>query len=193
MSARSRSPAATSSPARRRIGPSPAERAGDDWRLLAAEDTNDALEQLFDRHKDFVFRTAWGLVGERTHAEDVTQEVFLRLAQGRRRWRPRARFRTLLYRITVNTARELGRRHRREASLESADEPSATPPAALGELDDLARALGGLPGRQREAVVLRLLEGRSTRETAAVMGCRTGTVKAHLHRALAALRLVLSS
>lgn len=168
----------------------------DDWRLLRTEAGARGLEVLFERHRDYVFRVAWGLTGEYSLAEDVTQEVFLRLAHGRQRFRPRAKLRTLLYRITVNTAREIGRRSAAEVALEGAAstavDPGATPPpTAL--LTDLSRALATLPQRQREAVVLRYLEGQSTREAAAAMGCRAGTVKAHLFRGLSALRRVFSA
>jgi len=134
---------------------------------------------------------AWSTTREAALAEDVTQEVFLRISCGYRRWRPRAAFRTWLYRVVVNTARELVRRHRRLASnqdLGSAGraEPSVASPDA--SLTDLTRALRSLPERQREVVILRYLEGMSTRETAQAMRCRAGTVKTHLHRALRALR-----
>ncbi|MEM9557726.1 MAG: RNA polymerase sigma factor [Acidobacteriota bacterium] len=164
----------------------------DDWQLLLDRRNHDGVGRLFDRHKDYVFRLACGIVGDRSLAEDVTQEVFLRLARRRRHWTPRARFTTWLYRITVNVARELGRRARKERPLDAvAAEPSSTgrDPA----LRDLQRALARLSQRQREVVVLRHLEGLSTRETARVLGCREGSVKTHLHRALHRLRDLLAS
>ncbi len=167
--------------------PSPA----DDWQLL--EDSGDGPREiglLFERHKDYVFRLACGFVGDRELAEDVTQDVFLRLADGRARGRPRARFRTWLYKVTLNTARELRRRQGREAGLLAEDEAEqrSMPPPQNALLADLERALGGLSERQREVVVLRFYEGLSTRETAQVMRCREGTVKSHLHRAFEFLR-----
>ena len=167
----------------------------DDWSLLAiAEDGFAGLDTLFDRHKDYVFRLAWGFVGEQGLAEDVTQEVFLRLAAARQRTRPRAKFRTWLYQVTLNTAREL-RRKQRETLL---DEPAvlderAAPPERDDRLFDLERALDQLSDRQREALVLRYIEGLSTRETAEVMGCRSGTLKSHLHRAVHFLRSFLGT
>lgn len=167
------------------------DRVDGDWALLARAGEPDALRQLFDRHRDFVYRLAWSTVSDAFLAEDITQEVFLRIARGYRRWRPRAAFRTWLYRVVLNTARELARRRQRvtptssEADGRLPDHAAPPPDPCLG---DLAGALDALPARQREVVVLRYLEGLSTRETAAVMCCRAGTVKAHLHRAMHALR-----
>ena len=164
-----------------------------DWELLRAPNAQDGFAMLFDRHYRYVFRVARRLVFRDDAAEDVAQEVFLRAFRARRRWRRRAAFRTLLYQITVNVSRELMRKHAREHSkterwhrdptsredARAADEPAHPP------LDDL---LGTLSDRQREVVVLRYLERRSVKETAAILGCREGTVKAHLHRAIHALR-----
>ena len=68
--------------------------------------------------------------------------------------------------------------------------------AAPGDHRQLARmreALAVLPERQRQAVTLRTFEELSTRETASIMGCREGTVKAHLHKAMNALRIRLQA
>ena len=169
------------------FAPTPSE----DWQLLG--DAVSGLDELFERHKDYVFRLAWGFLGETQQAEDVTQEVFLRLAKGRKRFRRRGKLSTLLYQITLNTCREVKRRRVRAGRL--ANELTEVTDSAAQPLDprltDLTRALDGLSERQREVVVLRFYEGLDTRETAQVMGCREGSVKSHLHRALGALRLAM--
>lgn len=166
-----------------------------DWELLARARTQaSAFGVLFERHRDYVFRLAWGFCGEHA-ADDITQEVFTRVLARRRPFLRRARFTTLLYQITLNVARETRRRRGREGSLDDLD------PGAGARLDsawtvgprdpglcDLARALDTLSPRQREVLVLRRLEGLSTRETAQVLRCREGTVKMHLHRAMRGLR-----
>jgi len=164
--------------------------------LRAARRQPAALDVLFRRHRDYVFRLAWGFTGDGDLAGDVVQEVFLRLIAPSLRWRPRAAFRSWLYRVVLNVSREQRRIGAREltgsgAALEGrSDELSAEEEQRLAEL---GRLLGSLPDRQREVVVLRLIEGMTTRETADVMRCREGTVKAHLHRAIAALRKRLES
>ena len=168
----------------------------DDWALLTATKEGFAgLDILFERHRDYVFRLAWGFVGQQELAEDVTQEVFLRLARARDRAHPRAQFRTWLYQVTLNTSREL-RRKKKEINLEESSDLDhhSTPTAPPDErLLDLERALDQLSERQREALILRYFEGLSTRETADVMGCRQGTLKSHLHRAVELLRSFMGS
>lgn len=169
----------------------------DDWVLLrAARHQPQALDALYRRHRDYVHRLAWGFLGNRDLAGDVVQEVFLRLVAPRLRWRPRAAFHSWLYRVVLNVSREQRRIGAREltgseACLDGrADGRTAEDDQRLTEL---ATLLETLPQRQREVVVLRILEGLSTRETATVMRCREGTVKAHLHRATVSLRQRLES
>lgn len=171
----------------------------DDWKLLALAKTDArAFGELFERHRDYVFRLAWGFAG-RSPAEDITQEVFTRVLARRRRWVRRAKFTTLLYQITLNISREFRRRHGREIVVDLGENGEA---AGLGadlrmhvkdpQLHDLAKALETLTERQRETVVLRHLEGLSTRETAKVLGCGEGSVKVHLHRGMGRMREFLT-
>ena len=166
-----------------------------DWGLLArAQEDEAALAQLFATHRRYVFRIAWGLLNEDAAAEDVVQEVFLKMRTGRLKAKPKARFTTWLYQVAINTAREQARKRRRvwgdadaQAVLASVPDSMADP-ARLDRLRDLGRSLARLPLRQREVVVLRVLEGFDTAETAEILGCRAGTVKAHLHRATLKLK-----
>jgi RNA polymerase sigma-70 factor (ECF subfamily) len=170
----------------------------DDWTLLATCRTDrGALELLYRRHRDYVFRVACGLLGDRVRAEDAMQEVYARIA-GKRSWFvPRAQFRTWLYRVTLNVTREDRRASARFPAPPDGHDAIDEHPRGAAERDtvltELQRALGELPARQREVVVLRYLEGLSTTETAAVLGCREGTVKAHLHRAALALETRLGA
>jgi RNA polymerase sigma-70 factor (ECF subfamily) len=167
-----------------------------DWVLLrAARRQPAAMGELFRRHRDYVFRLAWGFTGDRNLAEDAVQEVFIRLMSPRLAWRPRAAFTTWLYRVVQNVSRELRRAGIRElidAGRPVTDRPGGDPAEDERRLAELAGLLARLPERQREVVVLRVLEGLSTKETAQAMGCREGTVKAHLHKASLALRAILS-
>ena len=68
-----------------------------DWDLISRKkQTDEAFAVLFERHKDYIFRLAAGFVGDPGLADDITQEVFIRMFRGRKRWKPRAAFRTWL-------------------------------------------------------------------------------------------------
>ena len=167
----------------------------DDWTLL--QQANEAgLKILFQRHKDYVFRLAYGFIGNHHLAEDVTQDVFLRIAKGYKRklWQPRAKFRTWLYTLTLNTAREFKRKYLKQTDeLESSSfEQQTAQSSNVALTSDLDRVLALLTDRQREVVVLRYYEGLSTQETAKILNCRQGTVKSHLSRATQILQQLLA-
>ena len=175
----------------------------DDWALLArACRDRRALQTLFERYKDYVYRLARGLLLDQSLADDVVQSVFLRLQEKAFILQPKAKFTTWLYQVTLNVSRETGRRHRRlpvAACAEAAeaaeyDEPAADDPShAVIDFHDLQKALAQIPQRQREVLVLRYLEGFSTRETAQIVACSEGTVKTHLSRAVARIESFFSA
>jgi RNA polymerase sigma-70 factor (ECF subfamily) len=163
-----------------------------DWDLLSAR-SPEAFEVLFARHKDRVYRLARSLTGDTWLADDVTQEVFIRLYRRRRTWRRRAQLETLLYRMAVITTRELLRKQRTEDTKRARLLRELSPNQVRSvdsepDTRELDRLLAVLPARQKETVLLRFYEGLSVKDTARALGCREGTVKAHLHRALRRLR-----
>lgn len=164
----------------------------DDWDLLN-QGTSDALQLLFQRHKDFVYRLALSRLGSVASAEDVTQDVFLRLLGNRKTHQRRAKFSTWLYRVTSNVVIDRLRRRGRLVALSDAHEDPGRcePYEARITLDRAIGLLQQLPTRQREAVLLREFEGMSTAEAAEMMQISTGSVKTHLHRGLARLRELL--
>lgn len=135
-----------------------------------------------------VLRTAWFLVGNTHHAEDLAQEA---LARTYAAW-PRARRDPLAYtrRVLVNVRTDTWRRRRREVLIDPSDLPESTgSPAGTVESRDLVvRALGALTPRQRRVVVLRYLLDLSEAEVAADLGISVGTVKSTASRALSQLR-----
>jgi len=171
-----------------------------DWDLLTlAPNDRCAVVQLFERHRHYVYRIAWGLLNDDHAADDVVQDVFLKMQSGRVKARRQAKFTTWLYQVALNTAREQARKRRKFwGDAAAADALKAVPdgqadPVRIDRLMDLGQALAVLPIRQREVVLLRFFEGFDTAETAEILGCRTGTVKAHLHRATLKLRDLLGN
>jgi RNA polymerase sigma-70 factor (ECF subfamily) len=172
--------------------------SADDAALLAAYARGDraAARALTDRLVPRVYGFAARMLGDRAEAEDVAQEAMLRLWRQAPAWRPgEAAVATWVYRVAANLCTDRLRR-RRTAPLDEAPEPpdegQAGALAGLIEADRaraLEAALARLPGRQRQAVVLRHLEGLSNPEIAEIMGVGVEAVEsltARGRRALAA-------
>ena len=155
-------------------------------------------EQAFDflvvAHRRDVYRLAYRLLGNHADADDLAQEVFLRVYRSLGRFRGEASLRTWITRITLNLVtdrrRELG--IRRQTSLEalaSGDHPAeAGKESRVLEEEILRKAVGKLPKRQRETLILRVFQEMKFHEIAAVMGCTVGTAKANFFHALRGLR-----
>jgi RNA polymerase sigma-70 factor, ECF subfamily len=161
-----------------------------------------AFEQLAGAHADRLFAVLLRLLGDRSEAEDVAQEVMLRAWQGIARFEGRSDFFTWLYRIAVNEAnRSLEKRSRRSASVSIDAEVSQLPasrqeePPRQAENRELRtaldRALADLPPPQRTAIVLRDVEGLSTREAAEIAGVSEAAFKSRLHHARLRVRAAI--
>ena len=140
-----------------------------------------------------MLRLAYGLTGDRGHAEDVAQAAFARAYASWGRVRRTGDPDAYVRRILINENRRRFRKHRVAEDLAGVlPEPAAAPAQdAAGEWDDraaLLAALRALPPRQRAVVVLRYWMDMSEAETAAALNCSTGNVKSQASRALAALR-----
>lgn len=162
----------------------------------------DAFEQLASAHADRLFAVLLRLLGDRSEAEDVAQEVMLRAWRGIGRFRGRSLFFTWLYRIAINEAtRSLGRTARRPASISIDAEALGVPAAAQDEpasqveqlelRDALTMALADLPPAYRTAIVLRDVEGLSTQEAAAIAGVGQAAFKSRLHQARLRVRAAI--
>lgn len=163
----------------------------EDARLVDAANRGDrgALEDLYDRHRDWVAGLAKRLTGHRDDALDVLQETFLYFFRKFPGFEKRARIRTFLYPVVRSLAIDAGRRRRRQPTVESA--PDAAAPAArdpAGERDDLAARLASLDPDHREVVLLRFADDFELAEIAAALEIPLGTVKSRLHHALRKLR-----
>lgn len=159
-----------------------------------------AYAQLVSRYQEIAFRTAYVITRSAADAEDAAQDAFIKAHGALGRFRPGAPLRPWLLRIVANEARNRrrasGRRER--LALRAAGEPGAasgdaapSPEAALVAAerhDELLRALEGLREEERVAIACRYFLDLSEAETARVLGCRRGTVKSRLSRALARLR-----
>lgn len=166
--------------------------------LARAGRWQEAFENLVPAYRRRVFGLAYGILRDRAAAEDLSQEVFVKVWQALPRYDGRARLSTWIYAITRNAAVSALRARRRSVSMSD--------PAVLAEVEDIAatpaaepadaglrRQVEALPEKQRLAVTLYYLDERTVDEVAEMMGLPVNTVKTHLHRARASLATALAA
>ncbi len=156
---------------------------------------------IVERHSDRVYRLAYRLTGNRPDAEDLTQEVFVRVFRSLHTYTP-GTFEGWLHRITTNVFLDQARRRQRirfdalsdaRAGRLASGAPGPDAAYADGTFDDdVERALASLPPEFRAAVVLCDVEGLSYEEIAEVMDAKLGTVRSRIHRGRALLRRALA-
>jgi RNA polymerase sigma-70 factor (ECF subfamily) len=180
--------------------------------LRVRDDDRAAFEELVELYQHRLVAVMNHLVGNAEEAEDLAQEVFLRVYRSRKKYRPRSKFSTWLFTIANNLALNALRSRQRKpmVSLPAQDSGPLGPRPAeqlvrdrgsgpmrrleRQELTDLIRrALEGLNERQRMAVVLNKFEDMNYAEIAEVMGLTTKAIKSLLSRARENLRAALSS
>ncbi|MFQ5903132.1 MAG: RNA polymerase sigma factor [Candidatus Binatia bacterium] len=179
----------------------------------AAEGDKDAFETLVSRHQTSVLNLIYRFIGNRADAEDLAQEVFLRVWQAARTYKPKAKFTTWIYRITINlcfnelksTRRKklfLFRRSRGEVPgrddeyfTEHAEKISSPEDLLLSAERNrqILNAFQQLPANQRMALVLKRFEGLSYQEIGQILGCSVSAVDSLLVRAKRNLREKLTS
>jgi RNA polymerase sigma-70 factor (ECF subfamily) len=172
--------------------------------LLARAQRGDvaAFEQLAGEHVNRLFLATLRLLGDRGEAEDAVQETLLRAWRGISGFRRRSGVYTWLYRIAVNEAnRSLAKGARRPETIRLGEEqlqissPPDDGPARAAEYRELRAALRAallaLPLPYRTAVVLRDIEGLSTREAAEIAGVGEAAFKSRLHQGRLEIRAAL--
>lgn len=152
-----------------------------------------ALQQLYQRHADMVFRRLTHLVGPDPERDDLLQEVFIALFAALERYRGEASLRTFLHRITANKAydhlKRRARRQRRQVLSDRAGEeqsPSPSPERLAQRQQDAAlmwRSLDNLKPKKRIAFVLRVVEGLSLKEISEQVGASVPTVAQRIRHA----------
>jgi len=160
-------------------------------------DDLDAFEAFFARHRTLIYRTAYGLTGDRHAAEEVLQDTFARAYRHRATLLPHVSPVPWLHKVALNLCYSRLDRKRlpsepigestasflRDAAVEPAER------AERRELREIVRdGIAALPPKHQHVVILYYLHGLSLQETAATLDVRLGTVKSRLHYALRSLR-----
>ena len=168
-----------------------------------------AFDVLVERHQGRAYRLAWSLLRNAEDARDVSQEAFLRLYRTAGSFRGDARFSTWFYRILVNLCLDHRRRSRwwprllmrpddsgsPDTLLERQPSPAGDPTASLGReqtMTALWAAVDRLSPHQRAAILLHVQEELPTSQIAEILKCSEATVRVHLHRAVTALRKLVT-
>ncbi len=166
-----------------------------------------AFDELIERYYQRIYRLAFQMLGNREDAADATQEIFVKAFEQIRHFRGASSFFTWLYRIAVNTCRDMIRRNRTVAfsQLSAGDDQVEFDPAILTEPnpDEILaerertelvwKALERLTEDARQILVLCDMQGFSYAEVAEILNLPEGTVKSRLHRARRAFKDVWKS
>jgi len=163
----------------------------DDMELidLAKSGNSRAMEDLFETYYMTVYRLAYKWCGIKEDAEDIAQEVFIKLVKKLNTFSQKSSFKTWLYRIVINTAKDFARQRATKWAYESAfiHQQRSTNPGHI-EKDRLITIrlfadIHKLPEKQKEAILLVFGEGLSHKEAAQIIGCAETTVSWRIHQA----------
>ena len=159
----------------------------------AAEGDVEAYEALYRANVGRVFALCLRMSRDGREAEELVQDVFVKVWQKLGSFRAESAFSTWLHRVAVNVVIERMRGHGRWRERHDAEvDPNELESSRFTQLEgadvDLERAIGTLPERARLVFLLHDLEGHKHREIAEMTGIAVGTCKAHLHRARQLLR-----
>jgi RNA polymerase sigma-70 factor, ECF subfamily len=159
-----------------------------------------AFRELVDRHKKLVYGVILRTVADRSSADDLAQDVFLRVHKGLPSFRGESSLSTWLFRITRNVCAEVRDQRQFLQSLDTVDDDRlprihlGMPDRAFADLelrDRLDKALAQLPSAVRFMVSAHYLGGQKYEDLAQALDLPIGTLKAHLHRAKRRLRALL--
>jgi RNA polymerase sigma-70 factor, ECF subfamily len=159
-----------------------------------------AFTEIVNRYKNMVARTVKGMIGDNLTSEDIGQEVFIKLYYSLDHFRGESKLSTYIHRIAVNlTLNEIKKVKRMNLSTSESDIDSMKAMHISGD-DQIAKnetkelvdkALQMLEPKYRAVIVMRMLQGYDTRETADALGLPVGTVLSRLSRAQEQMRKIL--
>lgn len=163
--------------------------------LRVKDGDRDAFNQLLDKYQRPIINFIYHFIHNRAEAEELAQDVFLKIYEVRGRYRAEAKFSTWLYKIATNFCLKKLSRGKSRTNLEVSIDggqflelqdrhPSVQEVLESQEREKIvAWAIGGLSKNERTAVVLRKYHSLSYKEIAYIMGCTEGAVKTYIHRA----------
>jgi RNA polymerase sigma-70 factor, ECF subfamily len=170
----------------------------DDLQLLdrCVAGDRDAFDELVLKHQKPLYSMLYRMVSDADDAADILQKTFVKAFTGIRGFERRSSFRTWLYQIAINLAKNLYRDRSRAGRVPLDDVIIRRDPKTLESLikketrDRLYKALTSLPEKQRLTVMLRVQEQKTFEEIAGIMKCSVGTSKANYHHGVQKLKIL---
>lgn len=174
----------------------------------AVKGDNSAFEALMEKHMGIIYNIALRMATNQDDAEDMTQEIMIKIFRSLGSFKGNSKFSTWIYRVAVNTCLDelKKKKNKKHLSLDAEisgadgenqieikdDSPSPEKLAEQNELRDMvAAAVKLLSDEHRAVIVLRDIRGMSYSEIAGILGCSDGTVKSRISRARAQLKMIL--
>jgi len=163
-----------------------------------------AFEKILKKYEKPIINYIYRFIGDRAEAEDITQEVFLRVYKSKDSYKPTAKFSTWLYKIATNLCIDYKRKINRDAigysgtelSNKLKDTTSSNPVESSLEREQLEEiikiSLSSLPENQRIALTLKVYENKSYQEISEILGCSVSAVESLIFRARQNLKEKLS-
>jgi len=158
-----------------------------------SDGNEEAFEELVKKYQRQIYSYAYRMTNDAEDAKDLTQKVFMNAAKGIKYFRNESSFKTWLFKIATNAAINQSR-IRKYPEVELDETMASIHDSGLSSVIDkemqehIKQGIAALPERQRLAIVLRVYEGLSCAETARVLGCSEGAIKANYHLAVKKLR-----
>lgn len=154
----------------------------------AMDGNRDAFAMLVNKYYDYVYKIAWKFSLNQEDAEDIAQNVIIKLAKNLSKYRFEAAFSTWLYRLTINVAKDFlrskNKSKRRELPiLEEVISTQDSNQEKQLEIKELLKEINRLPEPQKEAVILVYWEGYSHKEAAEILNCAETTISWRLYEA----------
>ena len=154
-----------------------------------------SFDEVVRQRESQVLRSAYRVLGNWADAEDVAQEVFLRLHRHGLEFQNEFALAAWLYRVTVNLCLDRARSRRTEGEMPDLQSGEASAESTVlreEQKQRLMAALATLPVKERAAITLREIEGLSTAEVAAALGSSEGTVRSQISSAIGKLREMMN-
>lgn len=169
-----------------------------------------AFKQLVEKYQWMIMKTIYRYIGNYHEVEDLAQEIFFNVYRAAKRYTPKAKFSTWLYRVVANHCLNYRRTLKRSVLLTSVDnsspesespslqlsQPRDQQPEKLLEQQELhaalKKAISELPDKQRMSLILYRFEGLSYKEIAEVLGCSLSAVESLLFRAMTSFKKKLT-